>query len=48
MMNETAIENGLIPPSQYAKKYAKVIEAAILKMITSDRHVNLALSSPVT
>ena len=36
MMNETAIPNGLIPVSQYAKKHNKAIEAAIVKVLFFD------------
>ena len=36
MMNETAIPNGLILVSQYAKKYNKAMEAAIVKVLFFD------------
>ena len=36
MVNETAIGNGLIPASQYAKKHSRAIEAAIVKILFFD------------
>ena len=33
MMNTTALEKKQIPPSQYAKKGSKAIEAAIVKVL---------------
>ena len=36
MMNETAIGNGLIPASQYAKKNSRAIEAALAKVLFFD------------
>ena len=36
MMNNTALSNGLIPDSQYAKKHSRSIEAAIVKVLFFD------------
>jgi len=36
MMNTTALSNGLIPESQYAKKQSRSIEAAIVKVLFFD------------
>ena len=36
MMNETAIKHNLIPPSQYAKKNSRAIEAALIKVLFFD------------
>ena len=36
MMNETAIQNKLIPASQYAKKNSKAIEATLVKILFFD------------
>ena len=33
MMNDTAINNNLIPDSQYAKRGSKAIDAAVVKVL---------------